>query len=298
MKARLLILLWALTPAPATAQGLDLPSGATRVIEEAEEAASLALPTAPAEGAAPPAQALTGSLSRQVWRIPGTRTTAQLMAPLRQQVEAAGWEILLDCGTEGCGGFDFRFGIDAVPPPEMFVNLGDFRFLSARRGDRGLTLLASRSETAGYLQILRLSPAEARPEPAAQAVVEAEAPAGIGAALEAAGHAVLSGIEFASGATALPTGDYPALEALAEWMADNPEARIALVGHTDATGALDGNIALSRARAAAVMQALEGLGVGAARMQAQGMGWLSPLASNAVPAGREANRRVEAVLLP
>ena len=44
--------------------------------------------------------------------------------------------------------------------------------------------------------------------------------------------------------------------ALADWLAADPARRIALVGHTDASGGLAANIALSKQRAEAVRQAL------------------------------------------
>ena len=81
-------------------------------------------------------------------------------------------------------------------------------------------------------------------------------------------------------------------------MRDNPVARIALVGHTDAVGALDGNIALSKRRAASVLERMVSAhGVPRERMDAEGMGYLSPVAPNTTPEGREANRRVEVILL-
>ena len=74
--------------------------------------------------------------------------------------------------------------------------------------------------------------------------------------------------------------------------------RIALVGHTDATGSLEANVAVSRARAVSVRERLiADYGVDATQMDAEGMGYLAPVASNLTPDGRERNRRVEAVLL-
>ena len=70
-----------------------------------------------------------------------------------------------------------------------------------------------------------------------------------------------------------------------------------LVGHTDAEGALEGNIALSKRRATAVMERLVSVyGVEAAQVSADGVGFLSPLASNLTADGRAQNRRVEVVL--
>ncbi len=100
------------------------------------------------------------------------------------------------------------------------------------------------------------------------------------------------------GMAQLGAGDYASLRALAEYLAANPAARVALVGHTDATGALEVNIAISRRRAASVMERLASdYAVPRQQMTAEGMGWLAPLATNITPEGREANRRVEAVLL-
>lgn len=85
---------------------------------------------------------------------------------------------------------------------------------------------------------------------------------------------------------------------LAGYLTDNPNTRLALVGHTDDTGALQANIAVSKSRAEAVRTRLiDAHGVAPDRIEAQGVGYLSPLTSNATPEGRDLNRRVEAVLL-
>jgi OOP family OmpA-OmpF porin len=85
---------------------------------------------------------------------------------------------------------------------------------------------------------------------------------------------------------------------LAAWLAESAERRIVLVGHTDAEGALDSNIELSRARAAAVRNALvTEFGADPARIEAAGVGYLAPRAANSLAEGREANRRVEVVLI-
>jgi outer membrane protein OmpA-like peptidoglycan-associated protein len=72
-----------------------------------------------------------------------------------------------------------------------------------------------------------------------------------------------------------------------------------LVGHTDSVGGLSGNIALSKRRAQSVRQRLiDTHGVDPSRLDAEGMGYLSPAASHLTPEGREANRRVEVIVLP
>jgi OOP family OmpA-OmpF porin len=125
----------------------------------------------------------------------------------------------------------------------------------------------------------------------------ASAPTGdIGAAIEAEGHASLDDLGFASGKGALEPGDYASLRSLAAWLIAHPDMTVVLVGHTDATGGLAVNVALSKARAAAVRQALIAAGVPGGQVAAEGVGYLAPRASNLTPEGQAQNRRVEVVL--
>jgi OOP family OmpA-OmpF porin len=85
---------------------------------------------------------------------------------------------------------------------------------------------------------------------------------------------------------------------LAQFLKANTGLRVALVGHTDAVGSLDSNIALSKARAQSVAQVLiRDYSIPQSQVEAEGMGYLAPVASNLARQGREANRRVEVVLL-
>ena len=108
----------------------------------------------------------------------------------------------------------------------------------------------------------------------------------------------LDDLKFETGAASLSNGEYQSLLDLAEFMLDNPSAVIAVVGHTDATGDLDVNIRVSKQRAEAVRTRLiEEFNVPVDSLQAEGMGYLAPRASNLTRQGRERNRRVEAVIL-
>ena len=68
-------------------------------------------------------------------------------------------------------------------------------------------------------------------------------------------------------------------------------------GHTDAQGSEGGNLALSQARAEAVLLALQGRQVDVSGMVAKGYGEGVPVADNGTEAGREANRRIEFTLM-
>jgi OOP family OmpA-OmpF porin len=292
----------------AQALDLPLPRGAQEVFSEVTDPGSYALPVDVfAEGALPGA-VLEGRVTRQAFRIDNRSVTLlQVIAPIRAALQQAGYEIVLDCAALQCGGFDFRFATEVLPAPAMFVDLTDFRFLSATRGASAVSLLVSGTPTRRFLQVIRVGPAEpgsdpitvtsAGPAPAAAAPAAPAAIDGLDAGLEGAGRVVLDDLTFETGRTALSAGPYASLQALARYLAANPAARIALVGHTDAVGGLEGNITLSEERAAAVRARLvETYGVAEAQLTATGIGFLSPRASNLTEAGRAANRRVEAVL--
>jgi len=126
----------------------------------------------------------------------------------------------------------------------------------------------------------------------------ADLPSDFGKQLEIAGHVILSDLVFDTGSAELGEGPFDSLAKLADYLRANPTRRIALVGHTDAVGGLDGNIALSKRRAASVRARMTNtLGVPEAQLVAEGVGFLAPVANNLSGAGREANRRVEAVLI-
>lgn len=68
---------------------------------------------------------------------------------------------------------------------------------------------------------------------------------------------------------------------------------VGVTGHTDSVGTEAYNLKLSQRRAQAVVDYLVQRGVNPSIIQARGMGEANPIASNATPAGRAQNRRVE-----
>ena len=87
-----------------------------------------------------------------------------------------------------------------------------------------------------------------------------------------------------------------ALAEIAKLLNSNPALKLHVVGHTDNQGSLDSNFALSKARAQAVSVALsQNYAIAAARLNANGVSSLAPVASNTDEAGRAKNRRVELV---
>lgn len=292
---------------------LELGAGAVVAGERVLGLGSMDFPMAGFDGAGVPMRRAEGQLVQRAWRLEGSRDeTLAIVQRLEAQLKGLGWRVVFACETAACGGFDFRYAMAVLPEPDMHVDLGDFRYLLAEDGKAGLaSLLVSRSLDQGFVQLTAVTPGQAVAEKQAEtmpaeagAQAEAatpqpglEAPVGLAADLAGRGAAVLEDLVFASGKAALEAGDYASLQALAEWLKANPGQRVTLVGHTDATGSLAANTALSRARAEAVRAWLvEQLGADGARIEAQGAGYLAPRATNQTAEGRQKNRRVEVMV--
>ena len=285
------------------AQDLRLPSNAVLTSETSEKDRMTRVPSEAWDGTAIPSSEILGDWIQRSWRVDAQGlTTEQLIRSIREQLANARYDLLLDCDDITCGGFDFRFALDVVPPPNMQVNLADYRFLSAVRDDKGIIVLASRTREAGYLQITlagRLDTSDT--VITSDQALEGSEPTAIFETLEAelnaTGRAVLKGLEFERGSAQLGPGPFEALSDLSELLRDRPKLSVALVGHTDSEGPLDGNITLSKRRAASVLERLASeFDVNRRQMEAEGMGYLAPIASNLTPEGRDANRRVEVII--
>lgn len=287
------------------ANGLNPPAHARQLAERISPLDSYALPTGPFVAGAVPAREVEGRVVRQSWRLDGAgQTTLQVLIPLRAQLLAAGYEIVLDCRDLTCGGFDFRFRIEVITAPDMHVNIRDYRFLGAVRGEHEvLGILVSRAGNSTYIQVIHTSAPEQEhlritSESGTGPQVLQQPPGALAAALEAKGHVVLGDLVFETGAGQLGKGPFVSLVQLAEFLKVNPGFRIALVGHTDSVGSLTANISLSKRRAGSVRaRMIDQHAIAPAQIEAEGMGYLAPVASNLTREGREANRRVEAILL-
>ncbi len=304
--------LLAVLAAPAAAVTLDFPANAEMKAEVTTPFAAHRLATGPwREGETVPTQRAEGAVTRQAWRIDATGLTPlQMIAPLREQLTEDGFLVIYDCAGPDCGGFDFRFAIEVMPPPAMYVDLLDYHYLAAIRGSDGsaVSLVASRTAQTGFVQITAVSPPEAegldagargQAARAAGAASLPDMPEGdVAVQLETAGRAILPDLVFDTGSSTLGEGDFPSLQALADYLTANPSRVVALVGHTDSVGGLDVNIGLSKRRAASVRERLVSqFGIPRRQLQAEGMGYLSPLATNLTEEGREMNRRVEVIMV-
>lgn len=296
-----------LIPSGAWSLTLNFPASAFVVADRSIAQDSRFVPTGPFDGEQVAGVTAEGAVRQQAWKVgAGSLTTLQILAPLRAQLEQAGYEILYECAARICGGFDFRYQINVLPEPDMHVNLGDYRYLAARKpGGEGpdfAALIVSRSLNAGFVQLTQIGPQQpaaalATSTPVPDTTIRLSATDPIGIQLENNGFTTLDDVTFQTGSWTLGDDEFASLAALAAYLRDRPDARVVMVGHTDAEGALAGNIALSRKRASAVAERLvDKYGVPHGQVSADGVGFLAPRNSNLTDAGRAANRRVEVIL--
>lgn len=103
----------------------------------------------------------------------------------------------------------------------------------------------------------------------------------------------LQGIEFETGSPVIKSKSFAILDQIRTVLADNPSYLVEVRGHTDNVGKAEANLILSEKRAAAVKEYLTSKGIDGKRITSKGFGDTKPVASNATPAGKAKNRRVE-----
>lgn len=110
--------------------------------------------------------------------------------------------------------------------------------------------------------------------------------------------ASLGSVLFESGGASPMIDSYPLLNDLAKVAYQCPDTRLVIGGHTDGSGDRRANLRLSQARAEAVERFFYLAGIPLERMQTIAYGDSQPIASDATPEGRAANRRISFQVLP
>jgi len=286
------------------------PEGAVSTAHSDRSFDRYALPVGPYAPGAANSREIEGRVIWSGFRLDAPDiSTAEIMERYRTRFAALGYQPIFDCATAACGGFDFRFSVQLLPPPAMLIDTADFAQLSASRttengAETFVSVLVSRLLGAVYIQTVVVAPGEPglmiapapEPDAATQPAILAQDKISLLDRLTEFGHVPVQGLVFETGGAALSKGSAPALEILARFLSRNPGLAVVIVGHSDNQGSLDANIALSKRRAETVRAALIERGVAAGRLEAHGVGYLAPVSTNATEAGRNLNRRVELVL--
>ena len=159
--------------------------------------------------------------------------------------------------------------------------------VALRAGDTGDK--ASEDRTLQFVQVIESAGVKQD-----QVLVDAAA---IGSALKREGRMALYGVLFDTNEARIKPESANTLAQMAKTLKDDPALTVFIVGHTDNAGVFEANLALSRRRAQAIVDALvKTYGVAASRLQSHGVANLAPMAANGGDAGRSRNRRVEMVV--
>src|ERR1700754_2804075 len=252
----------------------------------------------------------SGKVTRIVYIAPEGKTSAEIMANYATALAKAGFTTGYSCSAGrapgSCGGMNFSQAyaapLLAKDPPNRNLLLSslyavgdDARYLGAelKRSnsviDVGVMAVKNGDTPAGIL----VTVVEKYSMPTGQVTVDADP---MSKGLAADGKIALYGLTFDTDSAKLTATSDPTLKQMSDLLHKQPNLKVYIVGHTDDTGALAHNLALSQQRAESVVKALTTTyGIAANRLSAKGLASYAPVASNHSDAGKAKNRRVELV---
>jgi OOP family OmpA-OmpF porin len=238
------------------------------------------------------ARRLEGRITRIAYRTNPGPSILEVSRNFETQLAKAGFETLLVCDVDQCGGIPFSEKVDGLPIPQMWVDGFNYRYYAGRKTEGGretyaaVLVSANNNNIYAQLTVAQLGAIENK-------MVDAAAMAkGLGDK----GHIALYGIYFDTDKATIKPESAPTLAEMAKLLNGQPKLNVFIVGHTDSQGSFEHNMTLSRQRAEAVAAALAGsYKIARTRLRTAGVGYLAPVGSNASDEGRALNRRVELV---
>jgi OOP family OmpA-OmpF porin len=235
---------------------------------------------------------LEGRITRIAYRSAPGPSIVEVSRNFETQLAKAGFESLLSCDTDACGGIPFTEAIEALPIPQMWVDGFNYHYYSGRKSEGGretyASVLVSENNREIYAQLT-----VAETGAIENKMVDADAMA---KGLRETGRIALYGIYFDTDKAVIRPESRPTLEQIAKLLASQVALSVFIVGHTDSQGPYTYNLDLSRRRAEAIAEELvKTYHIGAPRLRTAGVANLAPVGSNASEAGRALNRRVELV---
>ena len=243
------------------------------------------------EGQAETLRTVEGRIYTVHYRNPQGRSVLEVYRNYQAALTGKGFKVLYACTNVQCG--------------ESGKFSGGMRFYAPDYRRLYLVAELTRPEGPAYVAVLAQTQDPAWPGDTQLAVIEVKPmqtglvtvdAAALASDITRTGHVAVYGIYFDTGKTEIKPESEPTLKEIAKLLQQNPQLNLHIVGHTDSVGELAYNMDLSRRRATAVVQVLTSKhGVAGARLRAEGVGPLSPVASNDTEEGRAKNRRVELV---
>lgn len=234
------------------------------------------------------------------------RTALEVFKNYQSELAAGGWETLWSGSDDELSagkGILFRSLFGDRPGGTFAISQPGTHFLAAKKGGAHLALYVANFK-AGQVLPKTLQPKSGVPVIAVDLIetkameekmvlVKAEEMA---SGILQQGSVNLYGFHFDTGSATLKPESDATLDEVTKLLKSDPALRLLVVGHTDIVGQSEGNIELSKNRAASVVSALtKRVPAAASRLTPCGVGYQCPIASNSSEEGRAKNRRVALV---
>ena len=264
---------------------------------EVKAGQKVSLPSAASDASGKPGKLLelSGRTSRFVWKNPKGHGTQELYDAYVRELSTAGFKPVFACEGKDCG------AATAVPPLGKVPATGDAHYALSQLVRRELGDAYAAIQVTPIDTTLLIVETSATPEAQKQVSQEVAAAASkvtadsLGEALLKDGHVALGDILYKPGEVALRPEAAQVVKEIAAFLKKQHQINLYVVGHTDGQGDMKGNLAISRRRAEWLVKELIGQRIEKARLRADGVGPLAPVATNDTEEGRARNRRVELV---
>lgn len=242
------------------------------------------LPVGKSEKGKAPLQHLEGKITTLNYQNPPNRSAFEIWHNYEAAFREAGFQTVFSCKGKDCGGWMQLKWIGGYPKSD------DGRYAAFKIARGGGETWVALGVSPVNVELAIVEPKEME---TGRVTVDAAALAN---GIDREGHVAVYGIHFDTGKADLKAESQSELAEIAALMKKSPALKLHVVGHTDNQGDLPSNMDLSKRRAAAVVAALtKAHGIAADRLHAEGVGPLSPVATNRTEEGRARNRRVDLV---
>ena len=253
-------------------------------------------------------QMLEGALKSRLFRKPEGKSNFEIFKSYERELRAEGFEMLVVLedvkqaellaravnknGNNSLGKRPYKLNGKIVGALEKArVASQGQEYLSAKKtiGDKDVLLVINTSSQGDY--VIEQFETAAMEEGTVALTLDA-----LTQKISNEGRIAIYGIHFDTGSDVIKSESAETVATIVEYLSANPDKTFYVVGHTDDQGALNANMSLSNARAAAVVDAvIAKLPAAKGKLIARGVGPLSPVATNGEDDGRRLNRRVELV---
>jgi outer membrane protein OmpA-like peptidoglycan-associated protein len=243
---------------------------------------------------------LQGRATEIRYEVPAGRSSLEVLTNYDLALKAKGFETVFSCADKACftGSMNDLYLLEQQLDPTNGLSTaysGHARYLLAKldRPEGHVYASVFAGEDNGQAVVfVRVLEAKSMDTDRIVAVKADE----MKSTLETSGRINIYGIQFDFDQATIKPESKPTLDEIAKLLAEKPDLKLDIVGHTDGVGTETYNLDLSNRRAGSIVAALVGTyGIDQRRLSSRGAGMSQPIASNDTDEGRAKNRRVELV---